>query len=74
VKLIDEEQSMAAALKAAAAHLSDLNKDYSATPEQVMAAYSEYEKERKAAQTRFRDAIFAMHKQVNAEEWKQITK
>jgi hypothetical protein len=41
-KLIDEEQSMVAALKAAADQLAELNTDYTATNTQFMAAYRDY--------------------------------
>jgi predicted component of type VI protein secretion system len=73
-EFIDEEQSMVAALKAAADQLAELNTDYTATDTQFMAAYRDYESKRKAAQTRFTKGVFALRKEVSAEEWKEITK
>lgn len=65
---------MVAALKAAADQLAELNTDYTATDTQFMAAYRDYESKRKAAQTRFTKGVFALRKEVTAEEWKEITK
>ena len=73
-KLIDEEQSMVAALKAAADQLAELNTDYTATNTQFMAAYGDYESKQKAAQTRFTNGVFALRKEVSAAEWQEITK
>jgi hypothetical protein len=63
-----------AALKAAADQLAELNTDYTTTNTQFMAAYRDHESKRKAAQTRFKNGVFALRKEVSAEEWKEITK
>ena len=73
-QLIDEEQSMVAALRAAADRLAVLNADHTATDQQFMAVYGDYENKRKAAQTLFKNGVFALRKEVSAEEWKEITK
>ena len=65
---------MVAALGVAADHLAVLNADYTATDQQFMAAYDDYESTRKAAQARFKNGVFALRKEVSAEEWKEITK
>lgn len=73
-QLIDEQQSMAVALRAAADQLAALNDDYTTTDAQFMAAYSDYESKRQAAQMRFKNRVFAPRKEVSAEEWKASTK
>ena len=59
-QLIDEEQSMAAALKAAADRLAELNTDYTATSAQLMAATAIIESERKAASAVRRDVAIVV--------------
>ena len=73
-QLLDEQQSMAAALKSTVDHFAALNADYNVSNDQYMAVYSDYQGKRKAAQMKFEDGIFALRREVSAEEWKEITK
>ena len=67
-------RSLAADLESTAERLAVLNADYEASNEEFMAAYGDYEARRKAALMRLRKRIFAIRKEVSAEEWKAIVK
>ena len=73
-QIVDEQRSLAADLESTAERLAVLNADYEASNEEFMAAYGDYEARRKAALMRLRKRIFAIRKEVSAEEWKAIVK
>lgn len=73
-QLLEEQQAMAADLKSTLDRLAAENADYHATDDQYMALYNDYQGKRKAAQMTFEHGIFALRKEVSAEEWKEITK
>jgi predicted component of type VI protein secretion system len=73
-ELLDQQQATATDLKSTIDRLAALNADYNATNDQYTALYNEYQSKRKAAQLNFKDGIFALRKDVSAEEWKEITK
>jgi hypothetical protein len=73
-QLLDQQQAMAAELKSTVDQLATLNADYNASNDQYMAVYNDYQGRRKAAQMTFEHGIFALRKEVSAEEWKEITK
>jgi hypothetical protein len=73
-QLLDQQQAMAADLKSTVDQFATLNADYNASNDQYMALYNDYQSKRKAAQMTFEHGIFALRKEVSAEEWKEITK
>ena len=73
-KLLDQQQSMAGDLTSTVDQFAALNTDYTASNDQYTALYSDYQSKRKAAQMKFKDDIFALRKEVSAEEWKEIIK
>ncbi len=72
--LLQQQQAMAADLKATLDRLGSLNADYQASGDQYQTLYNEYRGKRKASQTAFAQGIFALRGEVSAAEWKEITK
>ncbi len=68
------QRTMARDLAALNEKAATLNADYAATPEQVRELARSYADERRAAFARYRDLVLAMRREVNAAEWKELSR
>ena len=51
-----------------------LNENYNATQAEVQELIGEFQETRNARFAQYRDIIFAMRREVNADEWKRLMK
>jgi hypothetical protein len=71
-RLLDAQEAKAAALQSASDRLAALNTDYHATSGQAMAIYDECEARQREMLTKFKDDVFALRRQLSADEWKKL--
>jgi len=73
LQLIELANSTTQDVEELSAKATMLNENYKATKEETQRLFSEFSETRKAAFAEYRDIIFAMRKEVSAEEWEKLT-
>ena len=74
VKLVEDQRAVTAEMKSLGDQMAALNADYKTTTGDFMKAYDAYAAKKQQAMSEFKDGVFAIRKQVTADEWKELIK